>query len=329
MTSWVQWHAAAISSTKRKVPTSNLFGHPHLEGSGKFLWCDGSAVSWSSRSTVKKKRRQMHELGLYHREDSMTDDIYTGAVVARIIGRMLECEEQRKTKRGMENVESADDEVEPPHKKARTTSQTPTSSDVDSSISSPQIHVNARATHSIMQLSPMLNFLPPPRLQDSSSYESMSGQGIVTHHFRTEEREITKALREANQRVTTENAKLREEIPGRSFADIGTSSDDLENSSSEVASQDMTFVTLAAPVIESFAASLTDADALKALGVCKCNRFMIMHILLTLLSALNKARLETQRIRLEMETKSLKADNLERRLSNGRSQSLTRNSSYL
>jgi hypothetical protein len=137
MTNWVQWHAAATCSTKHKVPISNLFGHPHLEGLDKFLWCDGSTVSWCSRSTIKKKRRQMHEHGVYHREDGMTDDIYSGAVVAGIIRRMLECEEQRKTKRGMEDFESADDE--PAHKKAKTTSQTPSSSDsmsVDSSLSS-------------------------------------------------------------------------------------------------------------------------------------------------------------------------------------------------
>jgi hypothetical protein len=123
--------------------------------------------------------------------------------------------------------------------------------------------------------------------------------------------------------VTTENAKLREEIPGRSYANIGTSSDDLDSSVSEFVGQDKASVTLPAPVMESFAASLTDVNALKALGLCKCSRFMIMHILLTSLSALNKARLETQRIRLEMETKSSRADNekerLEQHLSNGES----------
>jgi len=173
-----------------------------------------------------------------------------------------------------------------------------------------------------MQSSHMLDSLPPTHPQGPSSYESMSTQGIA-HHFWTEERKVTKVLREANQRLTMENAKLREEIPGRSFADIGTSSEDLESSVSELVGPDKVSVTLPAPVMESFAASLTDVNALKALGLCKCSRFMIMHILLTSLSALNNARLETQRIRLEMETKSSKADNekeqLERHLSNGES----------
>jgi len=144
----------------------------------------------------------------------------------------------------------------------------------------------------------------------------------IAHHFW---RKITEALGEANQQLTMENAKLREEIRGRNFVDIGTSSKDkdLESLMSEPVGEDMASVTLPAPVSESFAASLTDVKALTALGLCKCSRFTIMHMLLMTLSALNNARLETQRIRLEMETKNSKADNekeqLERHLSNGES----------
>lgn len=202
-TNWVQWHAAATCSPKHKVPISNLFGHPHFEGLDKFIWCDGGVISWCSRSTIKKKRRQMHGDGVYHREDGMTDDIFLGAVVARIIRRMLEGEEKRKakTKRGMEDFGLVDDEAEPAHKKAKTTSQTPPSSDsmsVDSSLSSishvtlrspssvssrhygnsstppPQIPVIAHGTQ--IQLSPIFNSLPPAYPQGPSSYESMSGR---------------------------------------------------------------------------------------------------------------------------------------------------------
>jgi hypothetical protein len=84
-----------------------------------------------------------------------------------------------------------------------------------------------------------------------------------------EDRRALEGMREANRRLTEENAKLREAHTGRSFADIGTSSDDLETSkvSQPVpTSQDATSARFPVPVMECLAMSMTGVDTLKALG---------------------------------------------------------------
>jgi len=249
MTDWVQWDAATTCSTKHKPPITSLSRHPYFEGLDRFLWCDGRLVSWCSRSTIKKKRRKMQEDGMYHRKDGVAGEVHARAVTTDIVKRMVECGEQRKVKRGMGDIETADDDVGHMHKKMKTDLQTPSSSDSISGASSlaslPQVN------DTIMQYS------PPP---DSS-----------VHRFLLEERKITKELREANQRLVAENAKLREAHSGRSFSDIGTSSDDLDSSGicqSEITGEDVTFPA-------SVLAGITGVDGLKALGIGGFSHFCV------------------------------------------------------
>jgi hypothetical protein len=98
----------------------------------------------------------MQEDGMYHRKDGVAGEVHARAVIADIVKRMVECGEQRKVKRGMGDIETADDDVGHMHKKMKTDLQTPSSSDSISGASSlaslPQVN------DTIMQYS------PPPRL---------------------------------------------------------------------------------------------------------------------------------------------------------------------
>jgi hypothetical protein len=126
MTGWVRWHAAVTSSLGHKPLISDLSGHPYLVGWDMFLWCDGRLLGWWSRKTIMKKRRQMHDDGLYDREDGITDESHAIYVVARIVKKMLDsdAQEKGKWKRGTRFIKWMDDDAGRVHKKMKTSPQT-------------------------------------------------------------------------------------------------------------------------------------------------------------------------------------------------------------
>jgi hypothetical protein len=281
VTNWVQWRAASARSVTHTLPASDLYRHPYFD---RFLWCDGRVLSWWSRSTIKKKRHEMHKDGIYHRENNMTDESYAAVVVTEIAKRMLNYEEHGgKVKR-----KASGDNTGPAQKKIKVIFQTPSTSEASlraSSLSlsqtkeegcrdtpSPSLHRSGQGATSESDPAP----------QDSVPYISMSGSDTPSDapdmQKLSEERKFSNRLHEIDQRLVEENAKLQEANLGRSLTDSGSSPDAVEclakPAQSGTVGQDATSATSLTSAAKCFTINITDVDTLKTLGSGEKNRIV-------------------------------------------------------